>query len=211
MGAVASESRREEVLLVASRVIMREGLEGASLRRIAREGGFTTGVLTHYFVDKRELIAACFEFTTTRFLESSRRRLAAAASADEHMATFIRMYIPPDEAQRGEWRLWFELCSQALRDRDAARRLVETDRHWEALIADSVRRWQEAGLIASHHDAHEVAILLGRLIDGLCLRSLVTGAWDEARRRVVLELRALGLPDAQAAALVGAFAAEEDA
>ena len=45
-------SRREEVLMHARRVIMRDGLEATSLRRIAREGGFTTGVLTHYFADK---------------------------------------------------------------------------------------------------------------------------------------------------------------
>jgi AcrR family transcriptional regulator len=193
-----AESRREEVLFVASRVIMREGLEGASLRKIAREGGFTTGVLTHYFLDKRELIRACFEYMTARFLETGRERLAAAGSAAEHMATFIGMYIPREEEQRGEWRLWFELCAQGMRDRATAATLVETDRRWEALIADSVAQWQQAGLIAAGHDPAEVAIVLGRLIDGLCLRALVTGDWDEACRRVVLELRMLGLPDDEA-------------
>jgi hypothetical protein len=41
-------SRREEVLMHAARVILRDGLDATSLRRIAREGGFTTGVLLNH-------------------------------------------------------------------------------------------------------------------------------------------------------------------
>ena len=67
-------SRREEVLEHARRVIMRDGLEATSLRRIAREGSFTTGVLTHYFADKSELISACFEWTMRTWLDRVEQR-----------------------------------------------------------------------------------------------------------------------------------------
>jgi hypothetical protein len=37
--------------------------------------------------------------------------------------------------------------------------------------------------------------VLARLIDGLGLRSLLSGRWDEARATLVAHLGSLGLPD----------------
>ena len=38
-------------------------------------------------------------------------------------------------------------------------------------------------------------MILARLGDGLGLRALVTGDWDDARRTLVAALGAIGLPD----------------
>ena len=46
---VDHDERREDVAEAAWRVIGRDGLEGATLREISREAGFTTGVIQHYF------------------------------------------------------------------------------------------------------------------------------------------------------------------
>lgn len=191
--------RREEILEHASRVLIREGRERMSLRRIAREGGFTTGVLTHHFVDKRELVTACFRWTMARWLDAAEHELEAAESDERHVERFVRIAVPAEERRHGEWRLWFELCAEAVRDADAAEALVHADARWEALIADSVDRWREAGLLPEETDPRETALLLARLIDGLCLRALVNGTWDEARRRLADNLVALGLPDDLAA------------
>jgi len=45
---------------VTAREIARVGLERVTLRDIARAGGWTTGIVSHYFVDKRELMIATF-------------------------------------------------------------------------------------------------------------------------------------------------------
>jgi AcrR family transcriptional regulator len=57
---VDHEKRRKEVAEAAWRVIEREGPDGTNMREIAREAGRTTGVVTHYFRDKRELMAFAF-------------------------------------------------------------------------------------------------------------------------------------------------------
>lgn len=41
--------RREQIAEAAWRVIQREGIAKVNLREIAREGGYTTGVLSRYF------------------------------------------------------------------------------------------------------------------------------------------------------------------
>jgi len=71
---VDHDQRREEVAEAAWRVIGRDGLEGATLREIAREAGFTTGVIQHYFRDRDELLA----FAASLISEQSAQRLQVA-------------------------------------------------------------------------------------------------------------------------------------
>ena len=52
---------RSKVATAALGLISREGLKGASLRAIAVELGSTTGVLTHYFRNKDELLLFVLE------------------------------------------------------------------------------------------------------------------------------------------------------
>ena len=109
----------------ARRVIMRDGLEATSLRRIAREGGFTTGVLTHYFADKSESICTSIErLATLPFVAQPGEEWvygyntdilgcvverASKIPLDQFIATRIttplgmkdtRFYLPPDQRAR---------------------------------------------------------------------------------------------------------------
>lgn len=192
-------SRREEVLMHARRVIMRDGLEATSLRRIAREGGFTTGVLTHHFADRSELISACFEWTMGSWLDRVETEIRDATSAEESLFRFVAVAVPHAAERHGEWRLWLNFVVTAAGDPHLAGLLVETDRRWEALVAESLARWHDAGIVAPTILNEQQALILARLGDGLGLRALVTGDWDEARKHLVAALVAIGLSDKLAA------------
>jgi|SRR6476620_158792 len=187
-------SRREEVLVHARRVIMRDGLEATSLRRIAREGGFTTGVLTHYFADKSELISACFEWTMRTWLDRVEREIRDAPTPEESVCRFVSVAVPHAVERHGEWRLWLNFVGTAAGDQQLAELLVGTDRRWEALVTETLIRWHEAGLVSPRLPDEQEALILARLGDGLGLRALVTDDWDDARRTLVAALGAIGLP-----------------
>src|SRR4051812_32418395 len=70
-----AEDRRTEVAYAAVRHILRHGLEATTLRRISREAGFTTGVISHHFPDKEALILACFETVSRDFIEDATERI----------------------------------------------------------------------------------------------------------------------------------------
>jgi TetR/AcrR family transcriptional repressor of bet genes len=195
---MATHDRRTEVLDHARHVIMRDGLRTTSLRRISREGGYTTGVLSYYFADKQELLAACFEWTHETWLDFAERILADAATAEASVLTYVEIAIPRDEERQLEWRLWLEFCVAAVRNADLAEQLLRHDRRWHALTEQTFARWQEAGLIPGALDADEQAATLVQLADGLGLRAILTGSWDDARRRFVATLGLLGLPEALA-------------
>jgi AcrR family transcriptional regulator len=63
------DDRRMEVAKAAWRTIVREGLDRTSMRAIAQELGSSTGVVTHYFRDKEELILFALEQVFKTVLE----------------------------------------------------------------------------------------------------------------------------------------------
>ena len=60
---VDHELRRQELLAATWRVIARTGIVGVTTREIAREAGFSTGVLAHYFADKEDILAAALRLS----------------------------------------------------------------------------------------------------------------------------------------------------
>jgi AcrR family transcriptional regulator len=97
---VNHEERREEIAEAAWRVIEREGLAGADLREIAREASHTTGVITHYFRNKRELMTFAFGLLVDR----STARMARA-SAEAGLTEALAQVLPLDKERRRETAL----------------------------------------------------------------------------------------------------------
>ncbi len=189
-----SERRRREVCDAARRVIARNGLEVTTLRDISREGGFTTGVLSHHFPDKKAVIAGAFAAASEDWLVHVRESLGGAASAEEMLEALVRAAIPDDPERRGEWRLWAEMWTYAGRHPEFAVQLVATDALWETEIRTALEYARAAGVIGAI-DVDVEAAVLARLIDGLGLRAWLSGRWAEARRLLVRHLATLGVTE----------------
>jgi len=188
-----SERRRREVCEAACRVIVRNGLETTTMRDISREGGFTTGVLTHYFPDKQAVIVGSFLAASEDWFAELRRRLAVAGTPDEQLVALVHLALPSDSERRAEYRLWSEMWTYAGRDPDFAAQIVETDAVWEREIRGVLDRAREAGLVTNIDAAAEAAVL-ARLIDGLALRAWIGNSWEDARGRLVHHMGTLGVP-----------------
>jgi TetR/AcrR family transcriptional regulator, transcriptional repressor of bet genes len=189
-----SERRRREACDAARRVIARKGLEVTTLRDISREGGFTTGVLSHYFPDKKAVIAGAFAAASEDWMAHVRESLAEAASAEEMLEALVRAAIPDDPEQRNEWRLWAEMWTYAGRHPEFAAQLVATDALWEAEIRTALESARAEGVVGAI-DVDVEAPVLARLIDGLGLRAWLSGRWAEARRLLVRHLATLGVTE----------------
>ena len=58
MSAENHETRRRRIAEIALGIIAREGIEAATIRRIAAEVGYSTAVVTHYFENKQDLLGS---------------------------------------------------------------------------------------------------------------------------------------------------------
>ena len=74
---VDHEERRAEVAAAVWRIVSRDGLEAATVRRVAAETGMSTSVVSHYFAGKDDLLRLAFRIVVDRG-----RERASADSAD---------------------------------------------------------------------------------------------------------------------------------
>src|SRR5688572_26508243 len=92
-----AESTRQAVARATWAVIDREGLAGASMREIAREAGCTTGVLSHYFRDKDELMLFASTLAFEAAAERMRGRLEDGEDPVATLLSVLEEVLPMDQ------------------------------------------------------------------------------------------------------------------
>jgi AcrR family transcriptional regulator len=105
--------RRLEVTEAAWRTIVREGLDRTSMRAIAQELGSTTGVVTHYFRDKDELML----FALERVFENLFKDMAACAEGKhglERLEQMIFAALPFEPNGIRGWQIWIAFLGYAI-------------------------------------------------------------------------------------------------
>jgi AcrR family transcriptional regulator len=108
--SVDHDQRRRDLALAACAVIARRGLAGATVRDVAREAGCTTGMVSHYFADKDQLLVAALD-VATRNAGARIRDRALADPAD--LRSVLAESLPLDAARRAEWRVWVAFWGSA--------------------------------------------------------------------------------------------------
>jgi AcrR family transcriptional regulator len=81
---------QEQILEAAMSCIVRDGLDGASMRNVAREAEVSLGLLSYHFDDKRSLIVAAFQLATDRLLETTLASLEGIDDPEERVRAFVR-------------------------------------------------------------------------------------------------------------------------
>ena len=166
---VDHESRRREIAEAVWRTVERRGLEAATVREIAAEAGYSTGVLAHYFGDKDELLTYALQVS----VEDAVGRMRSTANAGESGLAALRgglhAVLPLDERGRAEWRVWLGFWGRAAGERSGA--LISEHERWYAPWREVVRELlevcREEGSIPAVLDAGLEARMLVAFVDGL--------------------------------------------
>jgi len=176
------DQRRSELAEAAARVIARAGVDGASMRDIATEAGWTTGTLAHYFANKRELL----DFTLRASIErrSARRSERSDLSPAAALRATLESALPTDDDTRVHWLVTVALAGAAASDTDLATTQREAYRNYRSYLIDLLTTMPDIDDIA--HTATEAERLIG-LVDGIALQALFDpDGWPPER-----QLRAL--------------------
>ncbi|WP_411698613.1 TetR/AcrR family transcriptional regulator [Conyzicola sp.] len=169
---VDHEQRRREILEATWRVIAQQGIEAATIREIAREAGFSNGVLSHYFSNKEDILISAHKLAFQRVFD----RAAVANEGATGMAavrTALYEALPFDEVRRIEAVLDVSFWSQALvNDRlNAVRRdSIVGGREWWVGMLQSGR---ERGELVSSVSNDVLADEIQALIDGISVQAVM--------------------------------------
>ena len=134
--------RRDEIALVACRVVAAHGFEQASMVRIAREAGYTTGMLAHYFDSKQEIIIAALRLILRRIEERLLPREPAASAPD--LLALLTEALPVDAHRRIECAFWATFWGQVSADKRLKRINAWVHREYLRLFERCLARcWPE--------------------------------------------------------------------
>jgi AcrR family transcriptional regulator len=184
---VDHDVRRREVAEAVWRVLARTGFAGLSLRAVAREMGATTGLLTHYFASKRELVRHALEVVHERTLP----RMAEAETADRGVAGLrvrLRAVLLDGEEATVLSRVWVGFWDLALADEELGRAEAARYERWRDRLRPLVEEAIAAGELAPGRDRETVVDVLTAFTHGLVVQALFDpDRFPVARQYAVLD------------------------
>jgi AcrR family transcriptional regulator len=169
---VNHRERREEVVEATRRIILREGIEAATTRAIAREAGYSNGVLTHYFADKDDIMLSALHSSHRRIVERLRGKLAGQTGLAA-LRELLLDNLPLDDERVQESGLEIGFWSRSMTSPallEAQRAEAEELRY---LVRSLLGTAAEAGEITTTEDLDDVAERLLALVDGLSVHRLL--------------------------------------
>lgn len=129
--------RRAQILDAFEECILKHGVEGSTLQRIADEAGMQRTIIGHYFGTRRALVEDVVARILDRYRKAS-RRLLAAVPAERRLETAIELLFDTRTTPR-EDVLYQALFTAAERDPEIQRQLREATaifvRYYSDLLA----------------------------------------------------------------------------
>ncbi|MER6577457.1 TetR/AcrR family transcriptional regulator [Nonomuraea sp. NPDC001023] len=169
---VDHDERRAEVLSAARRVIVRDGIDAATTRAIAKEAGYSNGVLAHYFADKDEILLSALSQSHQRIRERLTRKVEGVTGLAA-LRELLLDNLPLDAERTQESRLEVSFWSRSL----ASERLAEVQRaeadELRAAVRELLAQARAAGEVRADGSLDDLAEHLLALVDGLSLHLLL--------------------------------------
>jgi AcrR family transcriptional regulator len=165
------DQRRRQIASAVHTLIAGAGLDGATVAAVAREAGFSVGLVQHYFPSKDELLL----FTYRQMMADISARLAARVAEGETREQPISAIVfdgvlellPLDEDRRGEYRVTRVFRGRSLDNPALDAVASATAADLRAQLATAVRNGKKCGEVEPDVDADLAATRLAALADGL--------------------------------------------
>lgn len=182
---VDHDQRRREIVEAIWAVIVRQGLVNATMREIAKEAGYSSGILVHYFTDKADLFVQALQAAhreVHRILKESPTygELIGLSALREYMLACL----PLDERRRMlaavEISFWGEaIGNPALLGVND----FETEA-FNARLGTRLEEAQQAGELRAGVSIAAAVRSLRVLMDGLSVQSVVYAGAPSAQAQV---------------------------
>jgi AcrR family transcriptional regulator len=170
---VDAEEKRAHIVAAAWQVVTANGLDATTMRMIASAAGCTTGMVTHYFANKDEIL----ETLVRQVSRQAEHRLAAAREAGPGLAglrSLVLESLPLDQERIAEWRVWLALWNKALEGGSLSGEWARRDRRWIMLLRNAVDGAIENGDLPADTNLDLEVESLSALAFGLSVGALVS-------------------------------------
>lgn len=178
-----SDERRLEALRATRRVIAREGFDKASMRAIARELGTTTGVLTHHFRNKEEILDLVLHATR-------HGKYDGRFPSDVQVADLVEAFtttLPHNEGSLDGWKVFFAFLAYIFPHADKAGRYAADFERWRRAWATTIGLLVDRGALRDDIDPQLAADTLLCLFEGAGIHGTVSpDSFGASRQNAVI-------------------------
>ena len=187
------ELRRREMLAAYYQVLVEEGLQGASIAKIARRIDAPPSLLIHYFGTKEQLTIELVDYLLEEYRHGYGDRLAAIADPLERLRAILDTFFDPEYHQLLDDSVFYACFYISLRHPEVRRRYAALYETSLDLVETTIAECMDAGHLR-RDDPHELAVTVKALEEGYAF--LIGGGADEAAKADVghvVKTRALRL------------------
>lgn len=157
----------------ATRVLMRDGPDGVTLRAVADEAGVYADSVRYYFGGKQGLLKAV-SLNISHDLTVALMRSLDAAESDEERLQALSDVIRSLAEDSDSYRVWWALVPQILADEQWMRREADDYEWCRRLYAHFVpRRPAEFGALPDPQRARNLTALIVAVVDGLAFQKAI--------------------------------------
>ncbi len=186
--------RTEEILAATRQMLIEEGAEAVTMRRVAAKLGMSLSNLQHYFSTKEDLINALVDAQYESYAQGLEERVHSGQTPEEQLSAFAQ-YISDDyQTDEGSilvWELWAFTGRNAY-VADAVNRAHESERRLIRKIIKQI----SPGLPKSQLDAKATAIT--SMFEGVGLFVAPGRSQAKSRKAVTEQLKAAAIAIARA-------------
>lgn len=169
---VDHEQRRQELLDATWEVVGGEGIEATTLRRIAERAGCTTGLVTHYFESKEEVLVAALRRVHAAAGERMVKELQNRPGLAGLRAVLLEA-LPLDEVRQVEWKVWIAFWGNASTSSELQLEQHRRYTEWRALLTGALLKSKRNGELTGDLNIARLVDQIVSLIDGLGLQAIL--------------------------------------
>lgn len=167
MPKIVDHNERKKIIAKATwNIISKEGIQGASVRSIAKEANLSLGAVRHYFNTQEELI----EFALALVEEQVNERideLTKQPLSPKQLVLKILMELVHTGDKKVEMQVWLEYILYKIRKNE-----LKSDKVYEGIV-NVMNKLNDAGLLKENISLEEEIVHLHALVDGLALHILM--------------------------------------
>lgn len=180
------DARRRDVSEAVWRVLAERGFGGLTLRAVAAEMGASTGLLTHYFPNKRALVAYALDLLDRRSAVRPRPAEDASPAGGLAMVRAVLLdVLPLDAASAADNRIWVGSWDAALADTGLAAEHADRYRRSRRRLTGFVAEAQARGELPAGEPA-DIAAAAQAFVLGLVVQALFAAEEFPAERQIAL-------------------------
>ena len=169
---VDHEKKRRDIVKVTAQIISKEGMSAVTTRHIAKRANSSLGILTHYFVNKDEIVIGALNWCDERFLSRLDTMYEDEFLSLDDFIPLFKSLLPLDDFSNTEWRVRANLLTYSLTHPKLVKARQEKITFVYKTAKKLVKKLQRNGEIRDDIDSTVLSRMIVDLACGLCINLL---------------------------------------